>query len=239
MKNTVLFDLDGTLLPMKFEQFMKYYFYSISEYFKDSINQEELINAINESTVHTVKTNDGRSNEEIFVEHFNKITNLNDEFSMEKFYSYYDSSFELCKKATWQDENIIKAVHILKEKGYKVAIATNPLLPLRANHSRIRWAGFEPSDFDYISSFEGNKFCKPNLDFYKEVLEFVDSTPEESYMIGNDTSEDLVASQLGIETYLINDCILDKKEKGYKPDLEGSYIEFLEFVKVLPSIIKT
>lgn len=235
MRDTFLFDLDGTLLPMDFHQFMKYYFHAIGEFFKEDIDPIDLMNQINATTKYTVMTNDGRTNEDMFIEHFNNALG-NKEFDMEGFIRFYNSTFELCKKATWQDEYMIKSVHILKEKGYNVAIATNPLLPLISNHHRIRWAGFEPSDFSYISSFEGNRYCKPHLEFYNEVLDKINKRPEECYMVGNDALEDLISGKLGIETYLIDDCLLNDHNVEIVSNHRGSYKDFYEFVLQLDSI---
>ena len=71
---------------------------------------------------------------------------------------------------------------LLKEKRYKVVLATNPLFPMVANHHRIRWAGFEPSEFEYISSFESNYSCKPHLEYYNEVLENINKEAENCYI---------------------------------------------------------
>ena len=238
MRDTFLFDLDGTLLPMDFKEFMTHYFQAIGTFFKDNIDPLELMNKINETTEYTIKTNDGRTNEDIFVEHFNKINSSTHEFDMDGFYTFYNSTFEHCKQTTWQDEDMIKSVHLLKEKGYRVAVATNPLLPLVSNHHRIRWAGFEPEDFEYISSFEGNKYCKPFVEFYSEVCDFINKDPKECFMVGNDASEDLVAAKLGIETYLITDCYMDSHKLGITPNHQGTYKDFYAFVRQLDTIKK-
>lgn len=236
MRDTFLFDLDGTLLPMDFQRFMEHYFYSVGEHFKDTLDPKDLMNKINEATKHTIITNDGRRNEEIFMEYFDKLIDGNTDDYMPRFMEFYDSGFSLCKKTTWQDENIIQAVKILKEKGYRVAIATNPLLPYKANLHRIRWAGFEPEEFEYISSFEENMYTKPHLEFYKEVMEKIDVTPEQCYMVGNDEIEDMVAAKLGIETYLIDDCLLNQGKAIVQADHRGTYKSFYDFVKKLEPI---
>ena len=236
MKNTFLFDLDGTLLPMDFKKFMKLYLGSIGNYFKEIVEPQVLIDAILKATEITVKTNDGRLNEEIFMIAFNEILNIDMIQHMEMFTNFYDSDFINCKAATYESEYIVKSINLLKEKGYEIAIATNPLLPLKSNHHRVRWAGLNPSDFSYISSFEGNSYCKPFALFYEEVLENINKTPEECYMVGNDVSEDIAAGLIGIETYLITDHMLNFKNVENKADQTGTYEDFYNFVLTLEDI---
>jgi FMN phosphatase YigB (HAD superfamily) len=123
---------------------------------------------------------------------------------------------------------------MLWEKGYSVVIATNPLFPLKAIHHRIRWAGFEPSEFDYVSHYEKNHYCKPQIKFYEEILADIYKNPEECMMVGNDVQEDLVAGKLGLKTFLIKDHLLHRTEEEIAADYQGSYVDFYEFVQGLP-----
>ena len=134
---------------------------------------------------------------------------------------------------------MIKSVHLLKEKGYKVVVATNPLFPIQANYHRIRWAGFSKDDFSYISSFEANKYCKPHLEYYQEVLTSIDKTPEQCYMVGNDVHDDLSPQLLGIPVYMTTDCMLNQKNLENTADYIGTYEEFYQFVQDLPNVKAT
>lgn len=106
-----------------------------------------------------------------------------------------------------------------------------------ANIKRIGWAGLNPEDFVYISSFEKNKFCKPHLDFYKEVLEANQLNPEDVLMVGNDAQEDLSVQALGIKTYLITNHLINRQETLPYTNYKGSYEDFLSFVQGLKEII--
>jgi FMN phosphatase YigB (HAD superfamily) len=236
MRDTILFDLDGTLLPMDFYQFMELYFKNMAMFFSKHEDPKVFIDHLNDATEVTIKTNDGRLNEEIFMTRFNELSERDIEFYKSEWEIFYDTLFQNCKVATWQDEYIKKSVALLKEKGYKLGIATNPLLPRKSNIYRIEWAGLDPNDFSYLSAFEDNKYCKPNLEFYEEVLEAMNVKPEQCFMVGNDALEDMVAGKLGIETYLITDNLLNSKNVEIKADHVGTYKEFYEFVKGLDPI---
>lgn len=40
-----------------------------------------------------------------------------------------------------------EAIKTAKNAGFRVALATNPLFPIMATESRIKWAGLKPDDF--------------------------------------------------------------------------------------------
>ena len=64
-------------------------------------------------------------------------------------------------------------------------------------------------DFIHITSYENSSFCKPNLEYYEEILEVIGKRPEQCIMIGNDVSDDMVSSKLGMETFLITNHIVN------------------------------
>lgn len=234
--NTILFDLDGTLLSMDAEQFEKVYFNEIGKSFSDLMEPMELGKHIWGATKAMVSSLDERTNEQVFMEDFNmRVNNRLHEF-WNRFDDFYDNEFLRVKGSVKSEERMIKSVKMLKEKGYNVVVVTNPLFPIKAIHHRIRWAGLEPEDFTYITSFEKNHYCKPQIKFYEEVLKDINKAPEECLMVGNDTVEDLVAKNIGIKTYLIKDNILNKNKKSYITDYEGSYDEFYKFIESLPCI---
>ena len=183
-----------------------------------------------------IKTKNNVKNEEIFMNSFEKLIDGNIEEFKAMFVTFYDTLFENVKASTYQSKYMRKSIDLLKSKGYKVVIATNPLFPLQANYHRLRWAGFTPDEFDHITSFEENTYCKPHIEFYQEVLDKVSKTPKECVMVGNDVFDDLPAGKLGMETYLISDCILNKYNIENTANTTGSYKDFYEYVQKLDAI---
>ncbi|WP_139904671.1 HAD family hydrolase [Clostridium thermarum] len=234
--NTILFDLDGTLLPMDMKLFEKIYFSELCSFFKDILPPEKLTEYVWKSTAAMVKNTELKTNEEVFFEDFTKNVGENIESFLERFNSFYDTNFQKVKESVKDVPAIRESVRILKSKGYDMVIATNPLFPRKAIYHRIRWAGFEPEEFIYVSSFEQNHYCKPQVYYYREVLEQIDKKPEECLMVGNDVQEDLIASKLGIKTYLITNNLLHRCDEEIQSDFMGDYDDFLNFVKELPNI---
>ena len=231
MINTVLFDLDGTILPMNLEKFLNSYFKNLAIYLKDYIDPNKLSGIMMECTNLMIANTSPIPNQDIFMARFNELVEGDIEFYKQEFSNFYDSLFQEVRSTTWENEDIKKSVQNLKEKGYNIVLATNPLFPMKANHHRVRWAGLTPDDFSYISCYEENSYCKPNIEFYKEVLTNINKYPEECIMVGNDSYEDMIAKELGIKTYLITDNLVSRHKQEIMPDHQGTYKDFLEFVK--------
>ncbi|HOQ16762.1 MAG TPA: HAD family hydrolase [Defluviitaleaceae bacterium] len=234
--NTILFDLDGTLLPLDMDTFMNVYFEEVGKLFRDIVNPKELITNIWKATEEMMRNTEYKTNEEVFTEAFEKYMGRDIRIFINRLNDFYDKEFMRVRKATGDSPFIRKAVYLLKDKGYDIVVATNPLFPKKAIVHRIRWAGFLPEDFRYITCYEESHYCKPNIKFYEEVLEKINKSPKECMMVGNDVKEDLVAGKLGIKTFLIEDYIVDKKECDFLPTYRGRYEDFYKFVYELPEI---
>ena len=146
---TILLDLDGTLLPMDNDAFTKGYFKLLAAKLSPhGYEPKQLVDAIWTGTAAMVKNDGARSNEEVFWKKFADIYGekmLADKMIFDEF---YEKDFQAAKEFCGFNPKSSIAVHSLKEMGYRVALATNPIFPLVATESRIGWAGLEPQDFE-------------------------------------------------------------------------------------------
>jgi len=239
MIDTVLFDLDGTLLPLDLDKFTNIYFKEMGLAFQDLIDPETLVKNIWSATRCMIQNTDPKTNEEVFMEHFGHLVGEDLlPVYQERFDRFYDEGFINAKKTVSQSPQMIDSIHILKTKGYNLVIATNPLFPKKAIDHRIRWAGLTPDDFSYITSYEQNHYCKPQLLFYQELLADLNKQPGQCLMVGNDVQEDLIAGELGIKTFLITNHLIHRNVSAIRSDYQGNYEAFHTFVKSLPQISK-
>lgn len=235
--NTVLFDLDGTLLPLNNELFETEYFKILSKKLLHLLNPGETVKYIWEATLEMIINNEAhRTNKDVFMARFNKLTGQDMDEMDDLFMDFYRNEYRELRNLFVPSRFVIDSVSELKYRGYTLVVATNPLFPMDAIQQRIKWAGLEPQDFALITSFEEMHFCKPNPSYYREILSRIGKKPEECLMVGNDVEEDLIAGTLGIKTYLIEDNILNKKGLPWEADFSGSYKSFNEFVKGLPYV---
>ena len=229
-----LFDLDGTLLPMDIDQFMHLYFQEMSKLFTNLLPKKELVEHVMTATGAMIQDTSDTTNEMVFMKTYEQLigNDLNEHQALWNI--FYDTSYDLVQSSTKQSPQIIKAISLLKEKGYQLIIITNPLFPSKAIQKRVEWAGLSTDDFDYITSFEKNTYCKPQIGIYNEVLSTMNLEPSDCMMVGNDVQEDMIAGHLGIKTYLLKDHLLNRSDDNYQVDHEGFYDDFLAFVKALP-----
>ncbi len=236
--NTFLFDLDGTLLPMQStEKFLEVYLKAVAaKIIPYGYDPNEFIKALMVGTEFMIKNDGTTTNETLFWNEFRKLIRTEAENLEEIFDDFYKNEFELAKATTSTEPLIRECIKLLKDKGYTVAIATNPLFPKVAVHKRITWAGLDPEDFDHITTYEVSSYAKPNLDYYKEVLEIIGKKPEECIMIGNDVVEDMCAAELGMDTFLLTDYLICPKDMEIDHIKNGSYKDLFDFIRKLPNI---
>lgn len=236
--NTVLFDLDGTLLPINGEAFEAIYFKGLSSYFIDKYEPKEFIKLIWTATKAMVMDTSSKTNEEAFMESLQSLVNEDISWMQERFNRFYLNEFDLIRVAVTPNVSIQKAVKLLKEKGYRLVVATNPMFPKIAIEKRIEWTGCDRNDFEYVTSFEKNHYCKPQLKFYEEVVSDLGLNPTECLMVGNDINEDMIVSRLNMSTYLITDHVIQNASIPDSVTYSGDYDTFYQFVVNLEPIIK-
>ncbi|MDD4504721.1 MAG: HAD family hydrolase [Clostridiaceae bacterium] len=236
MIDTILFDLDGTLLPMDMQKFTEIYFHQMGHMFKDMIDSKLLAKYIWTATEEMVGNTEYKTNEEVFMNKFSELIGGDISKYTERFDNFYDTLFHKTKEAVQSQSLINESIAILKEKHYNLVVATNPMFPRKAIHHRIGWAGLDLKDFEYITSYEDNHYCKPQLHFYKEVLDIIGKRPEQCMMVGNDVQEDLIALKLGIKTFLIRNYMIHRTQETIDSTYEGDYEDFYNFVKDLAAV---
>ena len=229
--NTILFDLDGTLLPMDQEKFVNVYFKMLAaKLVPYGYEPQQLINAILAGIEAMIKNDGSQLNEDAFWKRFVDI--YGDKVLADKpvFEDFYKNEFQDARLFCGFNPKAAETVRLLKDKGYRVVLATNPLFPSIATESRIRWAGLEPSEFDLYTTYENTSYCKPNLDYYRDILKRIDCRPEECLMVGNDVGEDMVVEALGMQAFLLTDCLINTQKKDITAYPHGSFEQLLSML---------
>ncbi|MEI3219255.1 MAG: HAD family hydrolase [Lachnoclostridium sp.] len=230
----ILFDLDGTLLPMKQDEFVEYYLPILAKRFVGrGVDAKAFIGYIWKGFAAMV-ANDGRcTNEEVFWKCFLEKMPISHEEMVKDTIDFYSGDFNQAIASTQPSPVSGEIIRTAKEKGIQVYLATNPVFPRVATVSRIHWAGLDPEDFRIITTYENCSYCKPNVKYYEMILKQFDLNPEECLMVGNDAEDDLAIGKLGVKTFLVTDCLENKKNLPLTADYTGSLGDCLAFVRTL------
>ena len=231
---TVLFDLDGTLLPMDQDTFIAAYSSGLAMAISPFGFDKAMLGKALWAGISAMVKNDGeRTNEKVFNEAFSAVIGMDIAKLQSSFDEYYVNEFHKVKNVCGYNDKTAQTVREIKNMGFRVALATNPFFPSTATEQRIGWAGLTPSDFEIFTTFEDSHFCKPNLDYYREVMAKLGVSPEECLMVGNDVGEDMIAEALGCKVFLLTECIINKSNKDISVYPHGDLDDLLAFVKEL------
>ena len=234
MITTILFDLDGTLLPMDQERFVKSYLSRLAKKMAPyGYDPDTLIKAVWAGTGAMVKNDGSATNREAFWQVCNSIFGRDTQADEPLFEEFYRIDFQEVRQDCGFDPRAAEAIREIKSKGFRTVLATNPLFPPIATQSRVRWAGLSPEDFEWITTYDNSVHCKPNLDYYRDILNKMGLKAEECLMVGNDVSEDMVARDLGMQVFLLTDCIINKENKDISQYPNGSFPELLAYIRAL------
>ena len=234
MVKAVLFDLDGTLLPMDQDVFLKAYFSGlVKAMVPHGYDADRVVQSIWDGTGAMIANNGTRTNEEMFWESFCGHFGPDARKDEPLFDAFYRSEFQKVQQVCGYDPAAAEVIGLLHSKGIRTILATNPVFPPIATQSRIRWAGLKPEDFEWVTTYDNSGFCKPNPDYYREILAKRGLKAEECVMVGNDVGEDMIAQTLGMQVFLLTPCLINKKGSDISRFPQGGFPELLEFIRGL------
>ena len=119
----------------------------------------------------------------------------------------------------------------VRNAGKTAVLATNPVFPEIGIDSRVRWAGLTPELFSIRTSYETIGYCKPNPAYYRVLAHRTGCDPEECLMIGNDTQDDLAAKKIGMQVFLLTDCLIHENGEDCSGVPQGDYDALLRYLR--------
>ena len=218
MTRAILFDLDGTLLPIEFEEFFARYVESVCRFYRAAAGLE--LGPGLQPAVATMMANAGaRRNAEVFWEALAEQIGCERSVLEDLFAPFIEREGAALGNGVVPDRAASRVVKAWKARGAKVVLATNPVFPRLVIDLRTRWGALEPELFDLVTCTENMSFCKPHPDFYRDVAESVGVHPRDCLMVGNDDQMDLApASKAGMRTCLITGPYMVRNDTKFVPD---------------------
>lgn len=232
----VFFDLDGTLLPMEHDSFMKNYFTLLAAHFEPHGYSIKQIVKIILTGFDAVVANDGSmTNETRFWNAVQPLLGDKAEFFLKHIDEFYDGAYALCKQPIMPLPEMASIIHTLKMKGYRLVVATGPVFYEKAIRHRIDWAGLNAADFEWITSLTNAHYGKPSPHYYQEICDQLHLSPNEVMMVGNDIVNDMEGSvAIGMKHYLITNHLMQPDHPNLGTYRHGTYKDFNDFVDQLP-----
>ena len=227
----VLFDLDGTLLNIDLDSFLRDYFTALeaaASGFSVRPGSPPVLAAIKDSTSAMMRPHPGRTNREVFYEDFHSRTGVDLNSEWQVFEDFYADEFPGLMGSCRPMPGARTAVESVLDLGLRVAIATNPIFPMAAVRHRLMWAGLDDLPLDVITTYETMHACKPFPEYFRQTAELVGVSPSECMMVGDDRFLDLPAADAGMRTFYV----------GSDPDATADYFGDLKDLSgLLPRLI--
>ncbi len=232
MMKTVLFDLDGTLLPMDQDHFTKTYFQFLAKHMAPyGYESNKLIQSVWAGTKAMVLNDGSKTNEEAFWNCFAECYSEKQLEDKKYFEDFYRDDFYQAQIATSVEPKAKEAIEMLKDKGIQLILATNPIFPSIATFQRVAWAGLDVNDFDLITTYENSTYCKPNPKYYEEIIHKMNLDPNECVMVGNDAIEDIAATKTGMQVFMITKNLLNGDKVDISKFPQGDFEDFINWIK--------
>ena len=230
----VLFDLDGTLLPMDQDIFVKTYFKGLAKALAPhGYDAKELVDAVWQGTEAMIHNDGEDTNETVFWNCFCNTYGDKAKEDIIHFDRFYREDFDSAQSVCGNHPMAKQVVEYLKDNNVLCVLATNPIFPSVATEKRIGWAGLSPEDFCFYTTYENCCCSKPNLSYYRDILEKLNLSPEECLMVGNDVADDMVVTNLGMKAFLLTDCLINHENRDISIYPSGSWEELIAYLKSL------
>lgn len=171
------------------------------------------------------------SNEKVCWDTFSSIYGIKTYDDRKIFDDFYLNDFDVLKDICVYEAQAEQVIKKLKESGYKLILASNPIFPMVAQEKRLKWAGLNTADFEYISSYENSRYCKPNPKYYIELAEKTGCETSECLLVGNDVTEDMVAKETGMKVFLLTNKLINSEGKDISQYPRGNFNQLVAFIE--------
>ncbi|PAE44419.1 pyrophosphatase PpaX [Bacillus sp. 7884-1] len=175
--NTILFDLDGTLIDTN-ELIISTYLHTLEKYYPGKYTREDVLPFLG-PTLHDV---------------FGKMDPDRVEEMVLEYRTYNIANHDALVK---EFVGVMETIETLKKKGYKLAIVTTKREDVAFKGLRLMKLD---SYFDVMIAYDHVKKVKPDPEPIFLALEKLDSKPEEALMVGDNFHDVLAGKNAGTKT---------------------------------------
>lgn len=239
MSPTLLIDLDDTLLENDIGVFVPAYLQVLSTELKAYADPQKLVSTLL-SAIHQMVLNrrPDCTLKDVFDAAFFPELGLDMSELRETIDKFYAEVFPGLKRLTQPIPGAVQLVEQALERGFQIAIATNPLFPQTAILQRLAWAGLPPEKYPFqlVASYETLHFSKPHPAYFAEILARLGWPEGAVVSIGNDLQNDIVPSrQLGLQTFWVNRAGSPAPTSPHDSTSSGSLADIIPWLDQMPA----
>jgi FMN phosphatase YigB (HAD superfamily) len=211
MSLTILFDLDDTLLQTNMGNFIPAYFKALGDHMAHLVPAGALTNQLSKAVRAMENNRDpGKTLKSVFDQRFYGPLGGSEPAWRDVLEDFYRTTFPKLKPITRKKPAARELVQWCLSQGFTLAVTTNPLFPKTATHQRMAWAGLDPEDFLFVSTYEDFHFTKPHLAYYAEALGRLGWPEGPVIMVGDNPTHDLEpVERLGYAAFWVNPQVQD------------------------------
>jgi FMN phosphatase YigB (HAD superfamily) len=235
---TLLIDLDDTLIGNSMDTFIPAYLGALGKYLAEHTPPDKMVSTMMTATqVMFANQQIDRTLEATFDPAFYPPQGLVKADLIDFLYDFYEQVFPTLQEYTTYLPEAVQFIEAAFERGYRIAIATNPLFPLPAIEQRLDWAGLSPEKYPFalVPSYESFHYAKPNPAYFAEFLGRMGWPDGPILMIGNDPDHDVRGARgLGLPVFWISGGSVELPEGFPSPSGSGSIDDVLPWIDSQP-----
>lgn len=175
--NTVLFDLDGTLIDTN-ELIISSFLHTLGHYYPGQYTREDVLPFMGPT----------------LTESFNSVDPEKSSEMLDMYRSYNKEQHDVLVK---EFDGVYETVRTLKESGYKLGIVTTKMLDVVEKGLRLTKLD---EFFEVVVALDHVERPKPDAEPILRALELLDSEPETAIMIGDNHHDILGGRNAGVKT---------------------------------------
>ena len=224
----VLFDLDGTLIDVDMSAFIPAYLKGLAAHFNDPGHRQQIAGVMRSAVIDMLCRVDGsRTLEERLLDLLHSRLKIPARRYRRALDDFCNGDLAGLSHLVQGHPLAMSLLETCRANEWQVVLATNPIFPRAVIDARVSWGGFDGDLFDYVTSYETCRHCKPHLEYFQEILTLLDVPAESCLMIGNDTLHDMAAGSAGLTTCLLTPWRIDHEEGAAPVHWQGTHEELL------------
>jgi len=229
----ILFDLDGTLLRAQMRDFVPQYLSGLSAYFADQVKPDqfiaELLTTIR-GLIHHEGDGSMTNEERVYASMLHNFA-ISETAMRSSLGHFRLNGLETLREWIHPIPLAQEIISRCQKTSIPLVLATNPVFPRFVIQARMRWANLDENAFTYVTSYENSYYCKPQAKYFRGISDHLQISPENCLMVGNDLSHDLAAVAVGMQTYLVDTWLVDRKEAEWPCADRGDHSSLQQFLQ--------